>query len=104
MSVLRRKDTVLVITGKAKGSQGKILKVIKEKNTVLVEGINKAKKHEKPNPKNEKGGIVEKEMPIHISNVMLINTKSGKPAKVVWRKNEDGKKIRVEKKTGTPIE
>jgi large subunit ribosomal protein L24 len=68
---LKRGDTVIVITGKDKGKSGKVIEVLKGKDTVLVEGVNKCKKHEKPNPKNEQGGIVEREVPVHVSNVKL---------------------------------
>ena len=77
---LKRHDTVKVIAGKQKGSEGKVLRV--EESKVWVEGLNIAKKHSKPSRENEQGGIVEKEMPIHISNVMLVSPKSNKPVKV----------------------
>ena len=101
---LKKDDQVMVISGKDKGNSGKIVKVLKAKSKVIVEGINKARKHEKPNQKNEKGGIVDKAMPIHISNVMLISPKSKKPVKVSRKKNEAGKRIRVEAKTGIAID
>jgi len=94
----KREDQVLVISGKSKGSKGKIIQILKNNESVLIEGVNKAKKHEKPSQTNEQGGIVEKEMPVHISNIMLISPKSSKPVKVVYRKNDNGKRIRVEKK------
>lgn len=100
----KKEDVVKVIAGKAKGSQGKILKVLREKEAVLVEGLNRAKKHEKPNQKNEQGGIVDKEMPIHISNIMLVSPKTSQPVKVTWKKNEQGKRVRVDKKTGEAID
>jgi len=95
---LKKDDQILVIAGKSKGSKGRIVKVIGKNNTIIVEGINKAKKHEKPNNNNEQGGIVDKEMPIHISNVMLISPKSNNPVKIIRRKNDKGKRVRVEKK------
>ncbi len=100
---LKREDRVLVISGKSKGAKGRVIKVLKDKNAVLVEGVNKAKKHEKPNPKNEQGGIVEREMPVHISNVMLLNPKDDKPVRVTWRKNDQGKRVRVDKKNPDTI-
>ena len=102
--LLKREDKVQVISGKSKGSSGKILRVLKSKYSVVVEGLNKVKKHEKPNPKNEQGGIVDKEMPIHISNVMFINPKTNKPVRLIRKKDEKGKNIRVEKKTGEPVD
>jgi large subunit ribosomal protein L24 len=100
---IKKDDQVKVISGKAKGSEGKVMRVIPEKSTVIIEGLNKAKKHQKPNQKDQKGGIVEKEMPIHVSNVALISPKSGKPTKVS-RRDVDGKRVRVERKTGNPID
>lgn len=100
---LKKQDRVKVMSGKAKGQEGRVIKVIAETGRVVVEGLNKAKKHQKPTRGNDKGGIVEKEMPIHISNVMLISSKSNGPVKV--RKTvENGKRIRVEKKTGKAID
>jgi len=102
--LLKREDKVQVIAGKSKGSSGKILRVLRSKNTIIVEGLNLSKKHEKPNPKNEQGGIVDKEMPIHISNVMFINPKTNKPVKLVRKKNDKGNNIRVEKKSGESVD
>jgi large subunit ribosomal protein L24 len=91
---IRRNDEIIVLTGKDKGKQGKVLSVISGKDKVLVEGINMVKKHVKPNPQiNEPGGIVPKEAPIHVSNVALYNTASGKADRVGFR-FEDGKKVR----------
>jgi large subunit ribosomal protein L24 len=94
----KREDQVVVISGKSKGSRGKIVRIMPKKNKVIIEGINRAKKHEKPNRRNEQGGIVEREMPIHISNIMLVNPKSNEPVKVIRRINDKGKRVRVEKK------
>ncbi len=95
---IKREDQVMVISGKSKGLKGKVVRVLREKGSVIVEGLNKAKKHEKPNPKNEQGGIVDREMPIHISNVMLINPKTGDTVKVTRKKDANGNKVRVDKK------
>ncbi len=100
---IKKDDLVKVISGKAKNSEGKVMRVIPEKSSVIIEGLNKAKKHQKPNQKDQKGGIIEKEMPIHVSNVALISPKSGKPTKVS-RRDVDGKRVRVERKTGNPID
>jgi large subunit ribosomal protein L24 len=99
---IKKDDLVRVISGKAKGSEGKVMQVIPEKSKVIIEGLNKAKKHQKPNQQDQKGGIIEKEMPIHISNVALVSPKSGKPVKVS-RREVDGKRVRVERKTGNPL-
>lgn len=79
---VKKGDTVLVITGKDKGKKGKVLEVLPEKSRVVIEGVNKAKRHTKPSQKLPQGGINEKEAPIHSSNVMLVCTKCGKPTRV----------------------
>jgi len=99
---IRKDDLVKVISGKAKGQTGKVMKVYLEKSTVVIEGVNKAKKHTKPNQKDQKGGIVEKEMPVHVSNLMLVSPKSGNPVRVA-RREVDGKRVRVETKSGNVI-
>ncbi len=99
---LRKQDLVKVISGKAKGQSGRIVKVNETDLTVIVEGVNKAKKHQKPNKQDQKGGIIDKEMPVHVSNVMLLN-KSSEPVKV--RKSVvNGRRIRVEKKSGKALD
>ena len=104
----KKNDKVKIISGKFKGTagksvEGKIIRVILAENRVVVEGVHKAKKHMKPNRQNEKGGIMEKEMPIHISNLMLVSPKNGQPVKT--RKVIDGgKRVRVEKKSGKPVD
>jgi large subunit ribosomal protein L24 len=99
---LKKQDKVKVISGKAKGAEGKIMRVLASENRVVIEGVNMAKKHMKPGRQNEKGGIVEREMPVHISNVMLLN-KSNEPVKVK-KTVENGKRIRVEKKSGKSVD
>lgn len=103
-------DTVVVITGKdkftidKKGNKipttGKVLKVYPKTDRVVVEGVNKVKKHQKPTQANENGSITEKEAPIHASNVMLLDPKTNKPTRVGIKIAEDGKKVRVAKKSG----
>ncbi|NJB37262.1 MULTISPECIES: 50S ribosomal protein L24 [Flavobacteriaceae] len=93
-------DTVTVVAGDHKGSEGKVLRVDLEKNKAIVEGVNVVKKHEKPSAQNPQGGIVEKEAPIHISNLALIE--NGKSVRVGFEVR-DGKKVRVSKKTGEII-
>ncbi|HEX2668887.1 MAG TPA: 50S ribosomal protein L24 [Gammaproteobacteria bacterium] len=91
MNKIRKGDEVVVITGKDKGRRGSVLKVL-EQDRVLVENVNMAKKHQRPNPNaNVQGGIVEKEMPIHISNVMLFNPVTKKGDRVGLRKVKDRK-------------
>jgi large subunit ribosomal protein L24 len=96
-------DKVKVITGKDKGKEGVILKTFPKKDRVLVEGINIVKKHRKASQTNPTGGILEEAAPIHVSNVMLIDAKTGEPTRV-GSKVVDGKKVRVSKKTGEIID
>ena len=90
-------DIVKVIAGNQKGTQGKVLRVFSDKNRAIVEGVNVVKKHNKPNANNPKGGIVEKESPIHISNISHV-TKDGDATRIGY-KIEDGKKVRISTKT-----
>tara|TARA_Y100000992_G_scaffold2735_1_gene1788 strand:+ start:3687 stop:4004 length:318 start_codon:yes stop_codon:yes gene_type:complete len=97
MKKLKKGDSIIVVSGKDKGKKGEILRVI-EPDKLIVSNINLAKKHVKPNPnKNESGGIIEKEMPIHISNVMMFNPVSKKGDRVGFKNLEDGKKVRIYK-------
>lgn len=91
-------DTVLVIAGEHKGEQGVVLKVDREKNRAIVEGINLVSKHTKPSAKNPQGGIIKKEAPIHISNLSLIDPKTKKATRVGYEER-NGKKVRVSKKS-----
>ena len=91
-------DTVRVIAGDHKGSEGKVIRVDRRKNKALIEGINMVSKHEKPSAQNPQGGITEKEAPIHISNLSLIDAKSGDTTRVGYEMR-DGKKVRVAKKS-----
>ena len=94
-------DNVKVITGNNKGSEGKVLKIVSDKNRLLVEGVNMVKKHMKPNAQNPQGGIIEKEASIHVSNVSLL-TSSGESTKVGYRM-DDNKKVRFSKKSNEVI-
>jgi len=94
-------DNVKVITGNSKGSEGKVLKIVSEKNRLIVEGVNMVKKHMKPNAQNPQGGIIEKEAFIHVSNVSLL-TPSGETTKVGYRMDEN-KKVRFSKKSNEVI-
>jgi large subunit ribosomal protein L24 len=99
MEKLKKGDNVVVITGRDKGKRGEVTRVLAEK--VLVAGINQVKKHQRPNPmKNEQGGIVNKEMPIHISNVAVWNPVTQKADRVGIRVLEDGRKVRFFKSNG----
>lgn len=90
-----RDDKVKVIAGNSKGKTGKVLKVIVEKNKLIIEGVNLVKKHQKPNQNNQQGGIIEKEAPIHASNVMLICSNCEKAVRISRRRTEDGKAERI---------
>ena len=98
---IKKGDTVKVITGKDKDKEGKVLAVNMKKNSVLVEGVNMVTKHQKPSAANAQGGIITKEAPINISNVMYLH--KGKPTRIGF-KIENGKKVRVAKATGETIE
>jgi large subunit ribosomal protein L24 len=101
-SRLKKGDKVKVITGKDKGKEGEVVKVIKETNRVIVSGVNMAKKHQKPSMVSA-GGIVEKELSIHASNVAMADPKDGSATKVGFKFLEDGKKVRFAKKSGEVI-
>ena len=103
MSKIRKGDEVAVLTGKDKGKRGTVLRVAD--NLVVVEGVNRVKKHVRPNPmKGEVGGIVEKEMPIQISNVALFNAATQKADRVGFKVLEDGRKVRVFKSNGQVVD
>ena len=100
---IRKGDDVVVRTGKNRGARGTVLSVLGEK--VLVDGVNVVKKHERPNPqKGTQGGIIEREAPIHISNVALFNPQSNKADRVGFKSLDDGRKIRVFKSTGEAVD
>lgn len=101
---IRKGDTIKVVTGNARGKIGKVLKVFPEADRVIVEGVNLIKRHTRPTPKNRKGGIIEKEGPIHASNVMYYDNRSNTVARLGHRILVDGKKVRINKKTGEIIE
>ena len=100
---IKKDDTVIVLAGEDKGKTGKVLKVFVDKQRALVEGINIVKKSAKPSARHPQGGIIEQEAPIHISNLSLIDPKSGKATRIAIKINEDGKKVRVAKKSGEEI-
>ena len=100
---IKKGDTVLVIAGDNKGQQGKVLKVEVSKQRAIVEGVNLCKKATKPNAQNPQGGIVEKEAPIHVSNLQVLDPKSVKPTKVGRKANAEGKLVRYAKKSGEEI-
>ena len=99
---IKKGDNVYVNAGNYKGETGKVLSVDPSKDRAIVEGVNIVKKHTKPNAKNPQGGIVSQEAPIHVSNLQLIDPKSGKPTRVGYRMDGD-KKVRYAKKSGEEI-
>ena len=100
---IKKNDTVVVLAGEDKGKTGKVLKVLVEKNRALVEGVNMVSKSTKPSAQNPQGGIVNQEAPIHSSNLSLVDPKSGKATRVGIKVTEDGKKVRIAKKSGEEI-
>ncbi|TWR26398.1 50S ribosomal protein L24 [Mucilaginibacter pallidiroseus] len=100
---IRKGDLVQVIAGDSKGSQGKIVEIITDKNRAVVEGVNMVSKHTKPNAANPNGGIVKQEAAIHISNLALVEPKTGKTTRVGRKLNDAGKLVRVSKKSGEEI-
>ncbi len=103
MEKIRKGDEIIVLTGKDKGKRGTVLQRVDAEH-VVVEGVNRAKKHVRPNPvKGVAGGIIDKDMPIHISNVALFNAVTGKADRVGFKTLEDGRKVRVFKSNGEPV-
>ena len=100
---IKKGDTVMVITGESKGQKGRVLEVNREKERALVEGVNLISKHTKPNAKSPQGGIIKKEAPIHISNLMLVDPTSGKATRIGRRLNDKDKLVRYSKKSGEEI-
>jgi large subunit ribosomal protein L24 len=98
---LKKGDTVLVIAGKDKGKEGEILRALPRENKVIVSGVNIAKKHQKATKQTMQGGIIDRDMPVHASNVMLVH--KGKPTRVGYKIQADGTKVRIAKSTGEVI-
>jgi len=101
---IKKGDKVRVLAGKDRGKEGEVMFAFPDKNTVIVEGVNLAKKHQRPQGENQPGGIIDKDMPMHVSNVAMISPKDGKPTRVGFKFLEDGTKIRVCKRTGAEID
>src|SRR5256885_2512122 len=100
---IRKDDVVEVVTGDDKGTRGKVLKVLRGRNQVVVEGVNRVYRHLKPSRRNPQGGRLSKEMPVDVSNVMLIDPSSNKPTRVGVRILADGSKERYAKKSGASL-
>ncbi len=103
---IRKDDQVVVISGKDKGKTGKVIRVEPAKQRVYVEGLNMVKRHQRPLPgrPNMPVGVIEKEGPIHVSNVAIVDPKDNKPTRVGVRRAEDGRRMRVTKRSGTEID
>jgi large subunit ribosomal protein L24 len=100
---IRKNDTVLVTQGEFKGRRGRVLRVLLKEERLLVEGVNMMKRHTKPTNRNQKGGIVEREAPIHMSNVMPWCEAVGAPSRIIMRRLEDGTRVRVYKINGETL-
>ena len=100
---IKKGDNVYVLSGEDRGKTGRVLKVLVSKGRAIVEGVNFVTKATKPNAKHPQGGLVKMEAPVHISNLSLIDPKSGKPTRVAYRVNDEGKKVRIAKKSGEEI-
>ena len=101
---IRKDDEVIVLTGRDKGKRGAVLRIITKTDRVLVEGVNVTKRHVKPTQTDPQGGIVEREAPVHISNVALIDPESDRPTRVRYKNLEDGRKVRVAARSGEVID
>jgi large subunit ribosomal protein L24 len=101
---IRKGDRVQVLTGRDKGKRGEVIAVNPTEKRALVQGVNVVKRHQKPRGMNAPGGIQEKEAPIHLSNLALLDPKSGKPTRVGFQVLEDGKKVRVAKPSGEVLD
>jgi large subunit ribosomal protein L24 len=100
---IRKGDVVIVISGKDKGKTGKVTRVLREDDRLVVEGLNLMKRHMRPTPRAPAGGIVEREQPMHACKVMLIDPKTGKATRARFKTLENGKKVRVAAKSGEEI-
>jgi large subunit ribosomal protein L24 len=101
---VRQGDTVVVVAGKERGKRGKVLRVFPDKGRVVVEHVNLIKKHQRPTQKLRQGGIIEREGPIHVSNVMVVDPRGDRPTRVGVRVLADGRKVRVARRSGELID
>jgi len=100
---IKKGDNVIVIAGNSKGKQGRVLEIIKKNNRAIVEEVNMVSKHTKPNADNPQGGIIKKEAPIHISNLLIVDPSTGKASRIGRRLNDKNKLVRYAKKSGEEI-
>ena len=101
---VRKGDTVVVVSGKERGKRGRVLRVLPDRNRVLIERVNMVKKHQRPTQKIRQGGIIERESPLHLSNVMLVDPTTDKPTRIGMRALSDGKKVRIARASGEIID
>ena len=102
---IKKGDNVAVISGKDAGKSGRVLRVDRDRQKVVIEGVNMIKRHTRPNPQKKiQGGIVEREAPIHVSNVMVVSPDSGRPTRVGYKILDDGRKVRVSKVDGAILD
>jgi large subunit ribosomal protein L24 len=103
-SKIKKGDQVLVMVGRSRGTRGKVLRMLPASGKAIVEGVNMIKRHTKPNPQRQiQGGVVEREAPIPLCKLMLIDPDSGKPTRVGWKRNDDGSVSRVAKVSGKEL-
>ena len=101
---IRKGDTVRVLAGKDKGREGQVTRAIPSQDKVIIEGVNLAKRHQKPTSATLQGGIIDKAMPLHVSNVAVISPSDGKPTRVGYRLDVDGRKVRICRRTGVDLD
>lgn len=101
---IKRDDRVRVISGAHKGAEGRVLRVIPDQNRVLVENVNVIRKAQRPTQENPRGGYREQEMPIHVSNVMLVDPENGQPTRIGVKFLDDGRKVRIAKNSGAQLD
>jgi large subunit ribosomal protein L24 len=100
---IRKGDRVVVLKGKDRGKEGQVMRVLPAERKVIVDGVNVAKKHQKPTRSTMQGGIIDKDMPIDASNVAVVSPKDGKATRVGYKIDEDGNKVRICKRTGVQL-
>ncbi len=100
---IKKGDRVVVLTGKDRGKEGEVMRALPAEGKVIVDGVNVAKKHQKPTRMTMQAGIIDKDMPIDVSNVAIVDPSDGKPTRVGYRKDADGSKTRISRRTGTEL-
>ncbi|MDP9453378.1 MAG: 50S ribosomal protein L24 [Actinomycetota bacterium] len=100
---IKKGDRVVVLSGKDRGKEGVVMRALPKEGKVIVEGVNVAKKHQRPTRMTMQGGIIDKDMPIHVSNVAVVSPGDGKPTRVGYRIDDDGQKVRICRRTGAEI-